>query len=548
VSAPATDPAALEAELDAVEAAFGSASLADVAARLTALLPALDRLPVLRGRVLCDLGVIAHADGQVDAAYELLEAALAADPECLEAIENLADLVATRGDLRRGDPRHALGLRRQATRLMPERADLWVALGNGALACSESPLAHEAAAAARQRDAGVEGLAALEEQLRHLPAPAAPLDQPGKVLIAVEFFHPSSGGCERLAEDAAVALRDLGWDVEIVTRALPERRGAAHRGLRVHEIVEGREMHDLAVAIGAAQPDALLAFADPRAWPIVCSLSLPHPRPRIVVVPCVNGDGDTWLRSHPLILRHYAGTIAGAGAVGHSSNHGFDARLCADLGLPQAYVPNAVVAAEPDPGAPAKAGLDPGDPFLLVVGNHWPEKDHLGLLAHLARHDDDLPLVQVGTPSADFPEVSAQIAEAATRDPRVRLFGRATREEVAGLMQAASALLLPSRVEATPLVILEAMSHRLPWIATPGCGAVHEHAGGIIVPLDELLPTARELLADEPRRRALGEAGHDHWAACYSWEHIAPRYDALLRGARELPPLVAPSGQALAAA
>jgi glycosyltransferase involved in cell wall biosynthesis len=497
---------------------------------------------------LCDLGVIAHANGQVDDAYEWLEAALAADPECLEAVENLADLVTTRGEARMGDLRHALGLRLQATRLMPARADLWVALGNAALACSESPLAHEAAADARERDADVEGLAALEEQLRHLPGPPAPLDGPGKVLIAVEFFHPSNGGCERLAEDAAVALRDLGWDVEIVTRALPERKAATHRGLHVHEIGKGREMYDLASAIGATKPDALLAFADPRAWPVVGSLSLPHPRPRIVVVPCVNGDGDEWLRSHPLVLRRYAGSLAGAGAVGHSSNHGFDARMCADMGLPQAYVPNAVVVAEPDPEALAKAGLAPGDPFLLVVGNHWPEKDHLGLLAHLALHDDDLPVVQVGTPSPVFPEVSAQISDAAARDPRVRLFGRATREEVAGLMQAATALLLPSRVEATPLVILEAMSHRLPWIATPGCGAVHEHEGGIIVPLDEFLPTARELLADEPRRRALGEAGHHHWAACYSWEHIAPRYDALLRGARELPPLAAPVGQAVAAA
>jgi glycosyltransferase involved in cell wall biosynthesis len=548
VSAPATDPAALEAELDAVEAAFGTEPLAAVAARLKALLPALERLPVLRARAFCDLGVIAHANGEVDAAYEWLEGALASDPACVEAVENLADLLATRGDMRLRDLRHALGLRLQATRLMPERADLWVALGNAALVCSESPLAHEAAAAARQRDAGVEGLAALEEQLRHVPGPPAPLHAPGKVLIAVEFFHPSNGGCERLAEDAGIALRDLGWDVEIVTRALPERRGATHRGLRVHEIAEGREPQDLARAVSTAKPDALLAFADPRAWPIMGPVSLAHPRPRIVVVPCVNGDGDAWLRSHPLILRAYAGSLAGVGAVGHSSNHGFDARVCADMGRPQAYVPNAVVAAEPDHGAPAKAGLAPGDPFLLVVGNHWPEKDHLGLLAHLARHDDDLPLVQVGTPSPAFPEVSVQISEAAARDPRVRLFGRATREEVAGLMQAASVLLLPSRVEATPLVVLEAMSHGLPWIATPGCGAVHEHAGGIIVPLDEFLPTARDLLADEPRRRALGEAGHDHWAACYSWEHIAPRYDALLRGARELPPLFAPSGQALAAA
>jgi glycosyltransferase involved in cell wall biosynthesis len=380
--------------------------------------------------------------------------------------------------------------------------------------------------------------------LRHQPGPTAPLDAPGKVLIAVEFFHPSSGGCERLAEDAAIALRDLGWDVEIVTRALAEREGTTHRGLRVHEIAKGREIYDLAHIVDAERPDAMLAFADPRAWPIMGSLSLPHPRPRIVVVPCVNGDGDTWLRSHPLILRRYAGSVAGAGAVGHSSNRGFDARMCADMGLPPAYVPNAVVAAEPDPGAVGKAGLTAGEPFLLVVGNHWPEKDHLGLLTHLARHDDGLPVVMVGTPSPVFPEVSVQISEAAARDPRVRLFGGAGREEVAGLMQAAGALLLPSRVEATPLVILEAMSHGLPWIATPGCGAVHEHEGGIIVPLDEFGPTARELLADEPRRRALGEAGREHWAACYSWEHVAPRYDALLRGARELPPLAAPSAQA----
>jgi glycosyltransferase involved in cell wall biosynthesis len=114
-------------------------------------------------------------------------------------------------------------------------------------------------------------------------------------------------------------------------------------------------------------------------------------------------------------------------------------------------------------------------------------------------------------------------------------------------MRAAKALLLPSRVEATPLVILEAMSHGLPWIATPGCGAVHEHAGGRIVPLTDFLPTARALLADEPARRALGAAGQEHWEACYTWDAIAPRYDALLRGASELPPPAAPAAAPVAA-
>jgi hypothetical protein len=36
------------------------------------------------------------------------------------------------------------------------------------------------------------------------------------------------------------------------------------------------------------------------------------------------------------------------------------------------------------------------------------------------------------------------------------------------------ALLLPSRTEATPLAPLEAMSHGVPWIATPACGAAHD--------------------------------------------------------------------------
>ncbi|HWI73005.1 MAG TPA: glycosyltransferase family 4 protein, partial [Baekduia sp.] len=506
--------------------------------RLAELLPRLDAFPRLRARALSDLGVIGHATGDRARAVACLEAALAADASYVPALENLADVVAAVGD-----HLQAVGLRLDTVRHEPEDALLWAALGVAAASAGLWPVACDAAQRARSLDPEHDGLAALDAVVAAGPQPdAAGLALPGKLLVAVDHFFPSSGGSERLAEDAGIALRDLGWQVEIVTRALPDRVSGGHRGMAVHEVDPDRGEAELAAVVARVRPDAILAFAAPLTWPISGPLNLPHPRPQVVVVPCVNGDGDASLRADRAVLRRYAAQLAGAGAVGHSSLRGFDAALCRELGLPPAYVPNAVVVAEPDPDVLTGAGLAPDEPILLVVGNNWPEKDHVGLLAHVAACEDDLPIVMVGNPSPYHPDIAARIAEAAARDPRVRRFGGGTREEVAGLMRAAKALLLPSRVEATPLVILEAMSHGLPWIATPGCGAVHEHAGGLIVPLDEFLPTARTLLADERARRVLGAAGREHWAACYTWEAIAPRYDALLRGARELPPLAAPTG------
>lgn len=504
-----TSDAALEAELDAIEAGFGTVELRTTLRGVTGLLGQLEPFPALRARALSDLGVIAHATGATDRAVTYLEAAIACDDAHVPALENLAGLLAGAGD-----HLQATGLLLQAARQRPDDAELREALAASAVAAGVWPASRQVAEGPRR---------------------------PGRLLIAVDHFFPSSGGSERLAEDAGVALRALGWDVAIVTRALPDRVPGGHRGMAVHELDSRRAVEELTAVVARERPDAILAFAGPLAWPVTAPLALAHPRPRVVVVPCVNGDGQAALRRDPAVLRRYAARLAGAGAVGHSSLRGFDAGLCRDLGLPPAYVPNAVVRAEPDTAAVRRAGLAEGEPFLLVVGNQWPEKDHLGLLAHLAAHPaDEVPVVLVGNPSPYHPEIATAIAAAADRDGRVRLFGGATREEVAGLMAAARALLLPSRVEATPLVILEAMSHGLPWIATPGCGAVHEHAGGRIVPLEDFLPTARTLLDDEPARRALGAAGREHWAACYTWDAIAPRYDALLRGARELPPLTSP--------
>ena len=98
-----------------------------------------------------------------------------------------------------------------------------------------------------------------------------------------------------------------------------------------------------------------------------------------------------------------------------------------------------------------------------------------------------------------------------------------------------------TRCWATPLVLVEAMSHGLPWIATPTCGSAADHAGGLIVPLDRFPDAIRFLLSDDEARSALGPAGRAHYDAAYSWDVVGERFHALLSGVDALDPAVAPS-------
>jgi glycosyltransferase involved in cell wall biosynthesis len=201
-------------------------------------------------------------------------------------------------------------------------------------------------------------------------------------------------------------------------------------------------------------------------------------------------------------------------------------------------VPNAVERIDTRGPSPV-AGVPRDASLLLVVGNFWPEKNHTGLLHALRHRPPGWHIAMIGGASPEYPHVIDEVTELAQRDPCLHLVGPAAPEQVSAAMQEAQILLLPSAAEATPLVILEAMSHRLPWIATPSCGAAHDHAGGLILPLDQFREGIDFLLDTPSAARTLGDAGHAHWRHCYTWEVVGPRYGKMLRG-EALPDLRAP--------
>ena len=88
--------------------------------------------------------------------------------------------------------------------------------------------------------------------------------------------------------------------------------------MTVHEI-DGDVRARFAQVVDGGGYDALVVFSAPTAWPVVASLQLDRPRPRVVVVPCINADNSAELSADAGLLEAYATLMATADVVGVSS-------------------------------------------------------------------------------------------------------------------------------------------------------------------------------------------------------------------------------------
>jgi len=166
----------------------------------------------------------------------------------------------------------------------------------------------------------------------------------------------------------------------------------------------------------------------------------------------------------------------------------------------------------------------------------------LGLLR--AAGGPDIELVIAGGPdSADLdgdPEVQRLrvVAAGAGVLDRVEFRGRVGRAELPGLLRSADVVVCVPWYEPFGIVPLEAMSCGIPVVATAVGGIVDSIVDGqcgLHVPPrrpDVLAATLSALLADAPRRAALGAAAARRARSRYSWDRIAAQtlaeYDQLL--------------------
>lgn len=178
--------------------------------------------------------------------------------------------------------------------------------------------------------------------------------------------------------------------------------------------------------------------------------------------------------------------------------------------------------AQPGAGRAVRAalGVPPDALVATMLTVLRPGKGHLEAFAAMARLREAQPGVLLlvggaGPLDHELREAAAPLGDA------VRFLGH--RDDVMAVLDASDVLLHPTRVDAFPTALLEAMAARVPVVATAVGGipeiVEHDRTGLLLDPPVDAAQIARvlgALLADPARRRELGEAGAGRFAEQFS--------------------------------
>jgi len=192
---------------------------------------------------------------------------------------------------------------------------------------------------------------------------------------------------------------------------------------------------------------------------------------------------------------------------------------------------------DPPGGLRAELRVPGGAPLALEVGRLCEVKGQRELIEATAL----VPDLHVALAGADLEQGGAYRAAlerlAVERGVSDRVHFLGYRADVDDLLAQADLVVLPSWTEGLPLVVLEAMAHAKPVVATPVGGtaeAVEDGVTGALVPPRDpgrLADAIRGVVEDPQRRRELGLAGRERVEREFSEEQMTRRvlavYDAV---------------------
>jgi glycosyltransferase involved in cell wall biosynthesis len=182
----------------------------------------------------------------------------------------------------------------------------------------------------------------------------------------------------------------------------------------------------------------------------------------------------------------------------------------------------------PDTGAAEPAhikrelGLE-GETFLIaIVGMLTERKGHMTLFGAMKRLPSRIHLVVAGEGPMDQ-EYRQAVSRLSIGD-RVHFTG--FRSDIPCLLRDVDALVVPSMVEATPYVILEAMAARVPVVASGIYGITEQVVAGetglLVRPGDEgeLASAVVQLADDAPRAKRMGEKARERYESRFTLERF----------------------------
>jgi glycosyltransferase involved in cell wall biosynthesis len=370
------------------------------------------------------------------------------------------------------------------------------------------------------------------------------------------------GGLERAVGEVCTALTECGHQVTLVTAA-PTHAATEGEKLRVHELLAVpwaasnllrrggvldrvvyyprfvRRVTDILMARGTVFDAAIGHGAAAAAFVPLVSAGRVR---RLIVNPHGMEEFSATGLKYPFLTQQRA-------LVRHAARHA-DRAIATDsvlvpavtrnLRLPPdrvAVVPNGIDVARVDRLTGSVAPPEDIPPVIVSLARIEPNKGLDVLAAALGACRDQLPTgwrwEHIGDGAARA-HVQAAIERAGIA-ARAQLLGRLPEEEMHRRLATATLFVHPSRYEGSPIVILEAMTHRLPIVASAVGGipdnVIPGETGWLVQPDDRdgLADAIMEALKTDPLAlRAMGTRGRSRVLAHFSLDHVVEELVALL--------------------
>ena len=371
-----------------------------------------------------------------------------------------------------------------------------------------------------------------------------------RVLELSQRFPPALGGVERTLEELVVRLIRAGVDVEVFTTDLERNRPFARRrfppsplGVAVRRFRAVRAL-PLPLGLGVVAPGMLTAaltedvdlvhahaFGYYPCW--VGATVRRVGRVPLVVTPHFDRGRGTWVSSayHRAVVR---GSLLPADRVIVQSHA--EADLLRRLGLPEEKLVQIPTGVAMEEFAWERSAPQDGPLRLLSVGRLDLEQKGLTELVHAVAELPPAVRSHVEFVGDDWggARVLRELADRLGVGSRVTIHASVPRDAVLEAYRHADVLVLASRFESFPRVILEGMAAGLPIVASRVGGVpelVEEGRNALLVPPNDpkaLAHAIRDLAQDPDRRAQFGRASRRR-AELYDWSRLLPRNVALFR-------------------
>jgi len=415
-----------------------------------------------------------------------------------------------------------------------------------------------------QRDEQPFRWSTLQPAISLLQAAACSIVASMNIAIASRAVAPlhGVGGLERAVADVCSALAERGHHVTLVTAT--STHGAADDSLlRVNELItvpwaDGRMLRRGGVLDRVVHyPRFVRRVTEAlKACDTVFDAAIGHGATAAAFVPLLDTGQVRRLLINPHGMEEFSATglkrsllAPQRSLVRRAARHAdraiaLDAFLVPDvmhnLGLPRervAIVPNGIDVARVDRLTGPLPPPHEGPPIIVSLARIEPNKGLDVLAAALGMIRDQLPdgwrWLHIGDGAARLQ------VEAAIRHARIgahaTLLGRIADEEVHRTLATATLFVHPTRYEGSPLVMLEAMAHRLPIVASAVGGipdkVIPDETGWLVPPDDPaaLGAAIHSALSQPPAiLRAVGERGRARVLAHFSLIHVVDELIALL--------------------